>query len=109
MILQYIFSMAISTNLFATLILFSVSVQFEFAIQFFPFALHISECHTLWYCFDMGVELRDGGVYNRPGHASLDIGPRRSSQLIQAPLLSRCMWVDQFYSLVLKHACFHFS
>ncbi len=28
---------------------------------------------TLWNCFDMGVESRDGGVYNRPGHASLKV------------------------------------
>ncbi len=34
MILQYIFSMAISTNLFATLLLFCVSVKFELAIPF---------------------------------------------------------------------------
>ncbi len=56
MILQYIFSMAISTNLFATLLLFCVSVKFGFAIPFSP----------LWHCFDMGAESRDGGVYNRP-------------------------------------------
>ncbi len=35
MILQYIFSMAISTNLFAMLLLFCVSVKFELAIPFF--------------------------------------------------------------------------
>ncbi len=44
----------------------------------FSFALHVSENLTLWHCFDMGVELRDGGVYNRPGHASLIIGSRKT-------------------------------
>ncbi len=56
MILQYIFSMAISTHLFATLLLFCVSAHL-----------------ILWHCFDMGVESRDRGVYNRPGHASLEV------------------------------------
>ncbi len=34
MILQYIFSMAISTHLFATLLSFCVSIKFKLAIQF---------------------------------------------------------------------------
>ncbi len=71
MILQYIFSIAISTNLFATLLLFCVSVKFELAIPFstlrFTFLL-FSLCGTV---LTWGVESRDGGVYNRPGHASL--------------------------------------
>ncbi len=65
--------MDISTNLFATLLLFCVSVKFELAIQFSPLRftfLCVSLCGT---CFDMGVESRDGGVYNRPGHASLKV------------------------------------
>ncbi len=73
MILQYIFSKAISTNLFATLLLFCVSVKFELAIPFSSFALHVSAHLTLCHCFDMGVESRDGGVYHRPGHASLEV------------------------------------
>ncbi len=32
----------------------------------FLFALHVSARLTLWHCFGMGVESRDGGVYNRP-------------------------------------------
>ncbi len=36
MILQYIFSMAISTNLLAMLLLFSVSVKFELALPISP-------------------------------------------------------------------------
>ncbi len=63
MILQYIFPMAIYTNVFATLLLFCVSVQFS--TLRFTFL-------TLWHCFDMGVESRNGGVYNRPDHASLE-------------------------------------
>ncbi len=95
MILQYIFSMAISTNLFATLLLFCVSVKFQIVIPLSPLRFTFL---TLWHCFDMGVESRDGGVYNRPRYASLVIGPRRISQLIQAPSLSRGMRVDRFYS-----------
>ncbi len=50
MILQYIFSMAISTNLFATLLLFCVSVKFGFAIPFSPLRftfLCVSLCGTV--------------------------------------------------------------
>ncbi len=42
MILQFIFSMSMSTNLFATLFLFCVSVKFELAIQFSPFIMEFS-------------------------------------------------------------------
>ncbi len=44
------------------------------------FAMHIFHGHIIylqrcfyWHRFDMGVESRDGGVYNRPGHASLEV------------------------------------
>ncbi len=50
MILQYIFSMAISTNLFATLLLYCVSVKFELAIPFSPLRfkfLRVSLCGTV--------------------------------------------------------------
>ncbi len=50
MILQYIFSMAISTKLFATLLLFCVSVKFGFAIPFSPLRftfLCVSLCGTV--------------------------------------------------------------
>ncbi len=77
MILQYIFSMAISTHLFATLLLFCDTV--------FPFALHVSARLTLWHCFDMGVESRDGGVYNRPGHASLEVTSSARDQITTDP------------------------
>ncbi len=64
--------MAISTNLFATLLLFAF--QSSLSLRYvFPFALHVSARLPLWHCFDMGVESRDGGVYNRPGHASLEV------------------------------------
>ncbi len=50
MLLQYIFSVAISTNLFAMLLLFCVSVKFELAIPFshlrFTF-LRVSPCGTV--------------------------------------------------------------
>ncbi len=64
MVLLYIFAMTTSTNLFATLLLFSVSLQFEL-IQFnsdtvFPFALHVSTRLTLWHCFDMGWSQETG-------------------------------------------------
>ncbi len=50
MILQYIFSMAISTNLFATLLLYCVSFKYELAIPFSPLRftfLHVSLCGTV--------------------------------------------------------------
>ncbi len=50
MILPYIFSMAISTNVFAKLLLFSFSVKFELAIPFSPLRftfLHVSLCVTV--------------------------------------------------------------
>ncbi len=48
MSLQYIFPMAISTNLFATQLLFCVSVKFELAMPFSPFLfLHLSLCGTV--------------------------------------------------------------
>ncbi len=53
--------------LFATLLLFSVSVKFELAIPLFP--LRVSLCGS----FDMGVESRDGGMKNRPRQASLEV------------------------------------
>ncbi len=73
MILQYIFPMAKSTNLFATLLLFCISVKSELAIPIFLLRftfLCISLCGTVLTC---GAESRDGGVYNRPGHASLEL------------------------------------
>ncbi len=51
MILPYIFSMAISTNVFAKLLLFSFSVKFELAIPFSPLRftfLHVSLCVLTW-------------------------------------------------------------
>ncbi len=50
MISQYIFAMAISTNLFATLLLFCVSVKLAFAIPFFLLHftfLRVSPCGTV--------------------------------------------------------------
>ncbi len=50
MILLYIFSMATSTNLFATVLLFCVSVKFELVIPFFPLRftfLCVSICGTV--------------------------------------------------------------
>ncbi len=46
MILQYIFSMAISTNLLAMLLLFCVSVKFELALPISP-SLHVSARLTI--------------------------------------------------------------
>ncbi len=70
---------------------FYFAFQSSLSLQYrFHFALHVSARLTLWHCFDMGVESRDGGVYNRPGHASLEVTSlaRDRSQLIQAPSLS---------------------
>ncbi len=47
-------------------ILRRVSIKFELAIRF---TIHVS----LWHCFEMRVESRNGGVYNRPGHASQEV------------------------------------
>ncbi len=111
MILLCIFSMAISTNLFATLLLFCVSVKFELAIPFstlrFAF-LRVSLCGTvLTWGWSQGT-----GACNRPGHASLEV---TSSAQDTDHNWSRhhhwaeaCGWIVFFYSLAFKHACFHF-
>ncbi len=72
----------------------------------FPFVFlfqHVSLCGTvLTWGRSQGTGVCTTG---------LDMPPWKwcyRSQLIQAPSLSRGMWVDCFYSLALKHACFHF-
>ncbi len=70
MILQYIFSIATSTNLFTTLLLFCVSVQVELAIIFCASRSCASHIVPL-FLNGGGVEGR--GVYNRSGQASLEV------------------------------------
>ncbi len=61
-------TVAISTNVFAMLFQSSLSLLYGF-----PLCVSVSACLTLWHCFDMGAESRDRCVYNRPGHASLEV------------------------------------
>ncbi len=92
MILQYIFSMAISTNLFATLLLYCVSVKFELAIPFFTLRftfLRISLCGTvLTWGWSQGTGACTTG---------LGMPPWSRSQLIQALSLSLGIYCFVFW------------
>ncbi len=102
----YLFSMAISTHLFSTLLLFCVSVKFELAIPFSPLRftfLRVSLCGTIltWGRSQLMGACTTGLCMPRWKW-------RHRSQLNQAEALSRGMRVDHVYSVALKHACFHF-
>ncbi len=102
MILLYIFSMAISANLLQRCFYFAFQSSLSL---WYRFALHVSACLTLWHCFDMGAEPREGACTTGLGTPPWEW--RHRSQLIQAPSLSRGMRVDRFYSLALQHSCFN--
>ncbi len=98
MILPYIFSMAIFTNVYATLLLFCVSVQFS------PlrFTFHMSHFVALfWHGGGVKERGRVKQAWSRlPGRDVIDHNWSRHHHWAEA-----CGWIVSFYSLALQHAC----